>query len=158
MACSGWRLLSNTHGSKIDLFLGGEPDLFNGWVLSDLGHAVAYLLDLNVRPWTTKKRKQVVADICASLDVGQQGGEFKVLIARDNLQKELPSAMVRERYGKYYILESACKVERSTGGLEAAEALASSYDLGSLPRRFSDFTVGRQVPKEYVECIMRYLG
>lgn len=66
---------------------------------------------------------------------------------------------IREKYGKYHLLESACKVERDTiGGLEVAETLASSYDLGSLPRRFHEFLLTRKVPTEYAECIKGYLG
>ncbi len=81
-------------GAYIDVFLGKTQELLSGWVLTDLGQTTAYLLDLNIKPWTTKRRKQIVSDICKGLEVEQDGGEFKVAIAEDQMA-DLPQAIVR---------------------------------------------------------------
>lgn len=60
-------------GSKIDLFI--EENL-HGLKLSDMGQTVANLLDLHVKPWSSKKRIQAVTDICRSLDVELEGSEL----------------------------------------------------------------------------------
>ena len=66
-------------GSRIDIFVKLSEDLLGtDATLSDKGQTTAYLLDLHVKPWTTKKRKQMVDDICASLGVRQMGGEFLI--------------------------------------------------------------------------------
>jgi len=72
-------------GGYIDLFLGKKQELFDDWVLTDLGQTTAYLLDLNIKPWATKKRKQIIADVCESLGVDQDGGEFSVVISQENI-------------------------------------------------------------------------
>lgn len=80
------------NGAGVDLFLGSKPELFDKWILTDLGQTTAWLLDLNLKLWTTEKRKQLVADICKGLDITQEGGQFQ-LILED--MKQLPDAMVR---------------------------------------------------------------
>jgi hypothetical protein len=80
------------NGAGVDLFLGTKPELFDKWVLTDLGQTTAWLLDLNLKLWTTEKRKQIVADICNGLDVTQDGGQFQLVLAD---MKQLPDAMVR---------------------------------------------------------------
>jgi hypothetical protein len=82
------------NGSKIDIFTGFDTETPDQIVLSDLGTTSAYLLDVNVKPWTTKKRKQIVADICESLGVFQVDGEFKIILRPDQ-KDEFASAMVR---------------------------------------------------------------
>ncbi len=82
------------NGSYIDLFLGRKPDLLSEWVLTDLGQTTAYLLDLSIKPWTTKRRKQIVSDICQGLEVEQDGGEFKIVVPNDQIVN-LPQAIVR---------------------------------------------------------------
>lgn len=80
------------NGSQIDLFLKPQSD---EWVLSDFGQTIAYLMDLQVNPWSTAKRKQLVEDICKSLKIEQHDGEFKTVIRAANLNDDLSSAMVR---------------------------------------------------------------
>jgi hypothetical protein len=80
------------NGAVVDLFLGQKPELFDKWVLTDLGQTTAWLLDLNLKLWTTEKRKQIVTDICKGLDVTQDGGQFQLVLAD---MKQLPDAMVR---------------------------------------------------------------
>jgi hypothetical protein len=82
-------------GSRIDIFVILSNDLLpTQAILSDKGQTTAYLLDLHVKPWTTKKRKQMVDDICASLGVSHVGGEFLVNSSVER-SSEWPSAMVR---------------------------------------------------------------
>lgn len=81
-------------GSQIDVFLKAAGDLFEGFELSDKGQTTAYLLDLHVKPWTSQKRKQTLADICATLGVEQDGGAFRVRLGKEEI-KDLPDAMLR---------------------------------------------------------------
>ena len=68
------------NGAGIDLFLGAQPELFDKWTLTDLGQTTAWLLDLNLKLWTTEKRKQLVTDICRGLKVlVEHGGNPKAL-------------------------------------------------------------------------------
>lgn len=83
------------NGSSIDLFLGERGgDFFNDFILTDLGQTTSYLLDLNIKTWTTKKRKQVLSDICQSLDVKQDEGELQIVIANDKFS-DIPQAIIR---------------------------------------------------------------
>lgn len=67
-------------GSAIDLFLTPQPDAAHQLTLTDLGHTTAYLLDMQVKPWTTKKRFKQIQDICQSLAVTRDGGELKIIL------------------------------------------------------------------------------
>ena len=46
-------------GSNIDIFLSNTNTLFPELILTDLGQTTAYLLNLHLKHWTTKKRKQI---------------------------------------------------------------------------------------------------
>ncbi len=81
-------------GSHIDLFLGRDQDLVGNLLLTDLGQTTSYLLDLHVKPWTTKKRKTILADICTSLGVQQQGSEYRLMLTEAEVQN-LPQLLVR---------------------------------------------------------------
>jgi hypothetical protein len=81
-------------GSKIDLFIGSNDNLFKPIVISDMGETLATLNDVQVKPWSTKKRKDMVTEICRSLDVEQTGGEFCINLRPDQLN-EIPMAIVR---------------------------------------------------------------
>lgn len=81
-------------GTQIDVFLKVDGDLFEGFELSDKGQTTAYLLDLHVKPWTSQKRKQTLADICTTLGVEQEGGAFRVRLKKEQM-KDLPDAMLR---------------------------------------------------------------
>ena len=83
-------------GSQIDLFLGNSRQPFLGFdfILSDKGQTTAYLLDLNVKPWATKKRKQAVDDVCEALDVHLDGGQLTISLSQQGLS-DLPSMIVR---------------------------------------------------------------
>lgn len=68
-------------GSHIDLFV--APSDSQKITLTDLGQTIAYLLDMRVKPWTTKRRKQAVNDICQALEVQQNGGQFQIEVSCD---------------------------------------------------------------------------
>jgi hypothetical protein len=70
-------------GSSVDVFIvndtpeipaGGEPA--QPLRLSDLGQTVAWLLDVGVRPWLSKKRQAFIDDVLRLYDVRQAGGEL----------------------------------------------------------------------------------
>src|SRR5271169_114649 len=81
-------------GSNIDVFLWSARDLFNGYVLSDLGQTASYLFDLQIKAQTTKRRKQIIADICDALNVQNENGELRILLPEEN-REQIPSAIVR---------------------------------------------------------------
>lgn len=69
-------------GSNVDLFLRQDPSTFTEqFTLTDLGETTAYLLEMNIRPWKTQRRKKLISGICSTLDVSQEGGEFKISLA-----------------------------------------------------------------------------
>jgi hypothetical protein len=81
-------------GSNIDVFVDTEQNLFQSVIVSDLGQTTAYLLDVHLKLWSTKKRVQIVQEICESLGVEQQGGQFQIKLPLDR-QDELPFAIMR---------------------------------------------------------------
>jgi hypothetical protein len=81
-------------GSQIDVFIGNEEPLFpDKLVLTDLGQTTAYLLDLQVKPWTTAKRKRIINDICTNLEVELRGGALMIPLTTD--PNDIPEAIVR---------------------------------------------------------------
>lgn len=69
-------------GSQVDLFLRQDEATFtNAFTLTDLGETTAYLLEMNIRPWKTQRRKKLISGICSTLEVQQEGGEFKIPLA-----------------------------------------------------------------------------
>jgi hypothetical protein len=82
-------------GSQVDLFLTEKDVLFgHKYVLSDFGQTTAYLLDLQIKPWATKRRKQVIADVCRALEVEQADGQLQIRL-RDSDLADLSEAVVR---------------------------------------------------------------
>jgi hypothetical protein len=82
------------NSSHIDLFLEPKNHLFDSFRLSDYGQTAEYLFELGFDVFATKKRKQIVNDICQSLEIEQGNGEFYVDL--DNtLLKDLSSYMVK---------------------------------------------------------------
>jgi hypothetical protein len=70
-------------GAGIDVFVVNEPPVSPGSStppqrvrLSDLGQTIAWLLDVGVRPWLSKKRQAFVEDVLRLYDVQQDGGEL----------------------------------------------------------------------------------
>jgi hypothetical protein len=81
-------------GSNIDVFVRSNGELLETFEISDKGQTMAYLLDLHVKPWTSQKRKQTLADICKTLGVEQVGGAFQVILRKEEL-RALPDAIIR---------------------------------------------------------------
>lgn len=65
-------------GSSIDVFLTHPMPLAPGaqMRLSDLGQTTGWLLDMQIRPWMSKKRTAFIEDVLESLSVKQVGGEL----------------------------------------------------------------------------------
>ncbi len=83
------------NGSNVDLFLRMEkPLLPESLILSDYGQTADYLFDLHIKPWATKKRRQLIEDVCSILEVEQDGGQFLVRLDANQIN-EFPDAMVR---------------------------------------------------------------
>lgn len=81
-------------GSNIDLFLksAAQPGLFDKLTLSDLGETSAWLLDVQVKPWLSKKRQALLDDAIAIYGVSKQGGALQLDVERLD---QLPDAIVR---------------------------------------------------------------
>jgi hypothetical protein len=63
-------------GGSIDLFLIEDDGLFRSLHLSDLGQTMSWLLDLQVKPWLSRKRQSFVDDALRLYGVEQKGGEL----------------------------------------------------------------------------------
>lgn len=68
-------------GSSIDLFLLEDGALLPATRLSDLGNTMAWLHDVQVKPWLSKKRQQFLGDALRTLGVTQRGGALELPIA-----------------------------------------------------------------------------
>jgi hypothetical protein len=83
------------NGSNIDLFLRIEkPLLPESIILSDYGQTANYLADLHIKPWATKKRRQLIEDVCATLGIEQNAGQFLVRLDAQRLN-EFSDSIVR---------------------------------------------------------------
>ena len=83
------------NGSLIDVFVQDGRDLFDrNIVLSDFGQTAIYLRNLPLAMDSTKRRKQLVADICESLGIGEENNQLVVRLSGDEVDK-IPEAMVR---------------------------------------------------------------
>ncbi len=83
------------NGSQIDLFLERPNGLFAQYQLSDYGQTADYLTDMQINPWSTNKRRQLINDICEALDVQQQSGRFFIPFSFEELTSQLSSSLVR---------------------------------------------------------------
>jgi hypothetical protein len=70
-------------GANVDVFLVNDTSVLPASTtpgkpprLSDLGQTIAWLLDVGVRPWLSKKRQAFVEDVLRLHDVQQDGGEL----------------------------------------------------------------------------------
>jgi hypothetical protein len=84
-------------GSYVDLFFRERSDNFlNSLVLTDMGETTAYLLELNIRPWKTAKRKQIISRICHTLGVEQSGAELLINVAQyERTAEQIGPAIIR---------------------------------------------------------------
>lgn len=70
--------LQYPEGAQIDVFIADNTPLLNTVAsnnirLTDLGHTMGWLLDMNVRPWTSKRRQAFVADVLRQYGADQDG-------------------------------------------------------------------------------------
>ena len=66
-------------GAHIDVFVRKDPLQPEGpMVLSDLGNTTAWLLDVGIKPWLSKKRRTMVEDSISPFSVVQRGGELQL--------------------------------------------------------------------------------
>lgn len=65
--------------SSVDLFVvkASQQSLLHPHVLSDLGQTTAWLADLQVKPWQSKKRQRLLEDAIYVLGVRQNGGALE---------------------------------------------------------------------------------
>jgi hypothetical protein len=82
------------NGAHIDLFLEQEHPLFDRYILSDMGQTTSYLLDLQVKPWATNKRRQIIEDICHTHEITWRGGRFLIDLEESDLT-DLSGPMMR---------------------------------------------------------------
>ena len=64
-------------GTSLEVFV-RKPDLANELHLTDLGQTHSWLLDVQVRPWLSKKRQAFLDDALKTCGVEQEGGELKL--------------------------------------------------------------------------------
>lgn len=72
------------NGSFIDLFLVPSSPMFPSYTLTDYGYTALYLDEIGFNLWQTKKRRQVIADVCEQLDVQQDSGQFVIPLKDEN--------------------------------------------------------------------------
>ena len=80
--------------SQIDVFVESRKDLFPLTVVSDFGQTADMLLTIKMSPWGTKKRRQLVQEICSSLKVEMDDGRIQTTLPDDELTT-LPDAIFR---------------------------------------------------------------
>jgi len=68
-------------GSSVDVFLRDDKPLFGSLKLTDLGQTTSWLLDVQVKPWLSKKRQRFVEDALRLHGVHQIGGALELPIA-----------------------------------------------------------------------------
>lgn len=64
-------------GSSIDVFVVQETPASGALKLSDLGQTTSWLLDVQVRPWLSKKRQRFVEDAIKIYRISQSGGALE---------------------------------------------------------------------------------
>lgn len=83
-------------GSHIDVFVADNAPLLAPIAsskvrLTDLGHTTGWLLDMNVRPWLSRKRQAFVSDVLRQHGAAQEGGELVLDCEVD----QLPTGVLR---------------------------------------------------------------
>lgn len=84
-------------GGSIEVFVLDRDPLLPPTVLSDLGHTTAWLLDVQIKPWLSKKRQALVDDVLNIHGVRQSGGAL-----------ELDFVSIDEVETKVVVLAQAC--------------------------------------------------
>lgn len=63
-------------GASVDLFVAEAAGLFPSLRLTDLGQTMSWLLDVQVKPWLSRKRQGFLEDAIRLYGVEQRGGEL----------------------------------------------------------------------------------
>ena len=79
-------------GKRVEIFYQPELDLFAANRLTDKGQTAALLAELNIYIEGFEKRRQILADICRTLRVGDANGELFVAVEAN---ESLPDAVLR---------------------------------------------------------------
>lgn len=64
-------------GSSVDVFVVDDAPLLRKMKLTDLGQTMSWLLDVQVKPWLSKKRQRLVEDALRIYAVEQVGGALE---------------------------------------------------------------------------------
>jgi hypothetical protein len=130
------------NGSQVDLFLECSNNLFPQYVLSDYGLTANYLLDMHIRAWGTSKRRQLIQDICETLEVNMDAGVFQIPLGQD--MASLSSAIVR--------LAQACI---RVSDLSCTQRLLSSV---TFQENVEEFIAGAELPYEAEPVLIGAFG
>lgn len=78
-------------GSSVDVFVHRPEALFPSLVLTDFGQTTAWLLDVQVKPWLSKRRARFVEDALRLYGVSQVGGALE--LALESVDRLLPGVV-----------------------------------------------------------------
>lgn len=142
------------NGASIDLFIEESEPLLGSLILSDLGQTTSYLLDLQVRPWATQKRRQVINDICDSLEVEWSGGRFQIPLM-DEQSSDISPMLMRLAQACIRVSDLAFNARLWTAGSfhEEMEEFLNSLDL-----RYEENVVEVGRDKQEVKFDFRVFG
>lgn len=79
-------------GDNVDVFVAPVEQTEGRVEVTDYGQTLEWLSNFNIDPSATKRRKQLVNDVCQRLDVEFDGWQIKTPVIE---LRELPSAMMR---------------------------------------------------------------
>lgn len=136
-------------GSSVDVFVGEDQPLFKRYILSDLGQTMTWLMDMQVKPWQSKRRQYLLEDAIRLYEVEQAGGALQLALAST---ADLVSGVIR--------LGQACvrvadlfytrKLNLQTRFSEEVEEFLSDTDLPyDIDKEFTG-RGGRQVRVDFV--------
>ncbi len=132
-------------GSSIDLFLENRDPLLPTEVLSDFGQTTSWLLDVQVKPWLSKKRQRIVQDALRIYGVTQHGGALEASVSPD--LQDLAGALMR--LGQACIRVADLTYTRRTsmqaGIVEELEELIADAEL--------DYDAGAELPGRYGKAV-----
>jgi hypothetical protein len=79
-------------GSSIEVFVPRDDDLFHSQKLTDMGQTMSLLLNMQVKPWMSKKRSAQLEDALRPYDISLNGAALEARVTRD---EDLPDALIR---------------------------------------------------------------
>ncbi len=132
-------------GSSIDLFLENRDPLLPPEVLTDLGQTTTWLLDVQVKPWLSKKRQRFVEDALRIYDVAQAGGALQTRLDAD--LTNLPDAVVRLGQACLRVadLTYTRRTSVQTGIAEELEEIIADANL--------EYEAGAELPGRYGKVV-----